>query len=185
MRFTHHIWAALGWYDLARGHFLRQPYGAEATVARVRVDLLITVDAASGPTSGFVNRRVFPSVRQNLNIYQTTPSSGGESASGPWSHGGPNTAMSPGDTSIENSDRTKDYPGAPGRAHGRIVDDSANEVFDTIQRMLGQVVDINYRGPGTTRHAFNLPHTSNRHALRPEILSETSGRIGRIEGFTV
>ncbi len=49
----------------------------------ISIDLLITIDAAKGPVSFAVNNDVTPNVKQNLNIYQTKPSS-------IFSHGSPN-----------------------------------------------------------------------------------------------
>ncbi len=40
----------------------------------IKIDLLITIDAAKGPVSFAVNNDVTSNVKENLNIYQTTPS---------------------------------------------------------------------------------------------------------------
>jgi hypothetical protein len=66
----------------------------------VRVDLVITVDAALGPLSGAASRHVAPCVRRNLNFYQTTPQARIRSC------GGPNIALDPQRTSVENKDHT-------------------------------------------------------------------------------
>jgi hypothetical protein len=68
--------------------------------ATVRVDLLVTVDAAIGNLSQNLNRSVGRCVRTNLNYYQTTRK-GVEK-----SFGGPNRALAPTKTIVWNHDLT-------------------------------------------------------------------------------
>jgi hypothetical protein len=70
------------------------------THGAVRVDLVITVDAALGPLSGVAPRHVAPCVRRNLNFYQTTPQARIRSC------GGPNIALDPQRTNVENNDHS-------------------------------------------------------------------------------
>lgn len=45
------------------------------TASKINTSLLLTIDAAKGPVSGTVNRKVNDNVKHNLNIYQTSRSS--------------------------------------------------------------------------------------------------------------
>ena len=65
------------------------------------VDLLITCDAASGPTSDSLNRNIPPCVLRNLNFFQRIKRDDQEQ-----SRGAPNTADDPSFTTIENQDWT-------------------------------------------------------------------------------
>jgi hypothetical protein len=67
---------------------------------RVRVDLLVTVDAAVGNLSKMMDRSVGKCVRTNLNYYQTTRKNIEQSC------GGPNTAVDPKMTMVWNHDLT-------------------------------------------------------------------------------
>lgn len=71
---------------------------------RVRIDLLVTVDPAFGIFSSQINRSVPPSVRLNLNYYQTTSSNIG-------SYGGPNQAIDAARTRVVNENLTARRPG--------------------------------------------------------------------------
>lgn len=104
-----------------------------------RIDLLVTIDAADGPLSGVTNRRVWPSVRRNLNIYQTAGSSRkGSSGShyGVYSHGGPNTAFDSSVTEVKNIDWTSKYSADPGEGHVTIDDDSIADVTQAVREEL-------------------------------------------------
>jgi hypothetical protein len=68
--------------------------------AAVRVDLLVTVDAATGNTSSSLDRSVGRCVRTNLNYYQTTRKNIEKS------FGGPNQAIDPNSTIVWNHDLT-------------------------------------------------------------------------------
>jgi hypothetical protein len=105
---------------------LRDQTSGEALGA-VRVDLLVTVDAASGPTSGSVNRSVPQCVRRNLNFYQTTSSRVG-------SHGGPNQAVDSNATVVQNFDLTGDA------SHDSMDERTNDRVLDAIQGVLGREV---------------------------------------------
>jgi hypothetical protein len=93
-----------------------------------RVDLLITVDAARGPTSASLDRTVGKCVRTNLNYYQTTPH-GLEK-----SFGGPNAALDPSKTVVWNHDLTGRIipdpdPARPPHAPTHItIDEQTNNV---------------------------------------------------------
>jgi hypothetical protein len=67
---------------------------------RVRVDLLVTVDAARGNISDSLDRSVGRCVRTNLNYYQTTKKNIEKSC------GGPNSALDPKQTIVWNHDLT-------------------------------------------------------------------------------
>lgn len=116
------------------------PSSTPPDVGVVRVDLLLTVDAADGPMSGIVFRDIARSVRRNINLYQTYPASrprsGGATASGVLSHGGPNFAVSPTATVIENYDLTGWYTADPGQGHGRIDNDTNEAAFEAIRGTL-------------------------------------------------
>ena len=95
----------------------------------VRVDLLITVDAATGPASNVMNRKIPPCVRTNMNFYQTFPSQERDFgvSKGVWSHGGPNTAVDPRVTQIESVDLSEALePDGRGLAHSNI-DEATND----------------------------------------------------------
>lgn len=102
--------------------------GPHPVAGFVRIDRLITVDAASGPMSGWAQRRVWPSVRRNLNIYQTHPST-------IRSHGGPTEAVDTTATRVDNEDWTSRYEDQS--AHGRIDEDSNDRALAAIQEELG------------------------------------------------
>ncbi len=74
----------------------------------IKVNLLVTIDAAGGPDNDRVRRLVSSNVEVNLNIYQTNP----EWGSG--SHGAPNIAILPDRTKVINSNYTNRYIGEPG-----------------------------------------------------------------------
>lgn len=129
MRLTHHLWATMGCYDVRTNKFFSS-FEHRPSAVDVRVDLLVTVDAASGPTSGWVSRRVFPIVRHNLNIYQLhSPGLVG-------SHGGRNTAIDDAATLIINEDWSSRYQANPKRAHGAIDNDCLGEVNAAIRAEL-------------------------------------------------
>jgi hypothetical protein len=118
---TYYGFSSRRFYEVFRmeGRMSRETLGA------VRVDLLITVDAASGPTSLVVNRTVPACVRRNLNFYQTIASRIG-------SRGWPNRAVSSSSTVIENVDLT-------GQATHASMDEYTNaRVLDAIQGVLGR-----------------------------------------------
>ena len=89
----------------------------------VRVDLLITVDAASGPGSGGIDRSVPACVEHNLNFYQSTPS-------GIASRGWPNVPNSPTATRVDNTEITS-------TSHADIDEDTNDRVLDAIRGVLG------------------------------------------------
>ena len=103
---------------------LRQQMSAE-TLGAVRVDLLITVDAASGPATALVSRSVPQCVRRNLNFYQTTFSPVG-------SHGGPNQAVDSSATVVQNIDLTGEV------GHDAMDERTSGRVLDAIQGVLGR-----------------------------------------------
>lgn len=96
----------------------------------VRVDLLVTVDVAWGPQSGIMSRRVWPSVRRNINFYQ-------KHGSPIWSHGGPTDAVESNVTNISAQyDWTSKYDADPSSAHRKIDEDSLHEVLKEMQAEL-------------------------------------------------
>lgn len=86
---------------------------------KVLVDLLITVDGASGPASGALSRDVASCVVRNLNFYQPTRS-----------RGGPNIANVPSGTQVENTE-------VPGAAHGGIDEETNPRALQAIRGVLG------------------------------------------------
>jgi hypothetical protein len=135
MRLVSHISMASRFYEVRSKTFVREIYrmpqpGAEI-FGFVRVDLLVTVDAAQGPLSGLTFRRVFPSARRNLNYYQGTGSSIG-------SHGGPNVAMDPNATEVVNLDLSRRYAANPGAGHGQIDNDTIDYIVEAVEGVLGR-----------------------------------------------
>jgi RHS repeat-associated protein len=105
----------------------------------IQVDLLITVDAAAAWETDEVDRTISANVKENINIYQTTPSS-------VKSHGGANTAIDPTKTTVTNSNYTGFYNGTPGQSdyqessHSTIDDMSQGRVIQAIVNKMGGAV---------------------------------------------
>jgi hypothetical protein len=119
--------------------------GANPLNLPTRVDLLVTVDAARGPTSGSLDRSIARCVRTNLNYYQTVPY-GTER-----SYGGPNTALDGTKTIVWNHDLTgrkirDPDPSKPPFAptHVTIDEQTNNVVIDAMKKALvkAQVKDF-------------------------------------------
>jgi len=92
------------------------------TQGRVRVDLLITVDAARGPATDSVYRGVSLCVRRNVNYYQRTPSRIG-------SHGDPNQ--------VDATMTEYVYEDWTGKAEHADIDEKTNDkAFVEIQNQL-------------------------------------------------
>ncbi|APR78679.1 Hypothetical protein A7982_04026 [Minicystis rosea] len=133
-----------GYYNVNRRTW-QQYYSPSADRTRevvgiARVDLLVTIDAAQGYMSDANSRRVAPSVRKNINIFQTNPSGrdfGTGVALAPRSHGGPNTAMDEAATLVENRDWTSRYAGAPNEGHGSIDNDAIEATVAAVRAELG------------------------------------------------
>lgn len=85
-----HVARSMPFYKIGGGFSQKRPG------LPVRVDLLITVDAALGPASELLERTVAPCVRTNLNYYQTQPSGN------VGSFGGLNSAASDANTLVFN-----------------------------------------------------------------------------------
>lgn len=103
--------------------------------ARVRVDLLITVDVAAGPGSARVDRHVPSCVRSNTNFYQTTESR-------IFSRGGKNQADDNTSTQIDNRDLT-------GQAEHATIDEFTNSsALEEIVGKLGVVAMPSTAPPG-------------------------------------
>jgi|GEM_PF-3461416 len=81
-----------GWFDAIP---------TSEVVGETCVDLLLTVDAATGPMSGLMQRDVPPCVRHNENYYQLNARIEQE-----MSHGGPAIPSDPNSTTIVNEDFT-------------------------------------------------------------------------------
>lgn len=90
---------------------------------KVLVDLLITVDGASGPASGALNRGVASCVVRNVNFYQGSRSRIG-------SRGGPNVATAPWGTQVENTE-------VPGESHSTIDEATNPRALQAIRGALG------------------------------------------------
>jgi hypothetical protein len=103
---------------------------------RVRVDLLLTVDAAIGNISDSLDRSVSPCVRTNLNYYQT------ERKNVEKSRGGPNRAADPTKTIVWNHDLTNTP--LPDPDHYSIQAQLNNLIMNIFQQALSvkQVTDF-------------------------------------------
>jgi len=141
------IWQNLTYYEFATKTFkpLIGGHGnrTDGSLGLVRVDSLITIDAAAGPGSPLMFRRIPPAVRRNLNIYQTVPSTWGSSEStagssrtGVRSAGAPNLAHDPRATDMMNINATQSFKNAPGRGHGNIDNRTINQVLEEINKTL-------------------------------------------------
>lgn len=108
-------------------------------VDKIQVDLLITVDAAAAWETDEVDRTISANVKENINIYQTTPSI-------VKSHGRANTAIDPSKTTVTNSNYTGFYEGTPGQpdykvsSHSSIDDMSQKRVIQAIVNKMGGTV---------------------------------------------
>ncbi|XXT23704.1 hypothetical protein WME94_19385 [Sorangium sp. So ce429] len=146
MRLAYRLGMSFPYYSTHMGAFLgplsrgRHVAGRTRVVwGYTRIDLMVTIDAATGPSSGMISRRVWPSVRNNLNIYQTEGGTGGESSGsrfGVGSHGAPNSAFDGAVTRVDNRDWTERYRDDPGRGHASIDGDSADAALEAIQEEL-------------------------------------------------
>ncbi len=145
LRISYRLGMVFPYWNVGAGRL--EPYpptfgtgSAHVLAGFVRIDRMITIDPASGPTSGMVSRRVWPSVRYNLNVYQTHPAShaqsGGLFQMGVRSHGEPTEAFDATATRIENVDWSSRYTGDPGSAHGRIGRDTIDLVLASIREEL-------------------------------------------------
>lgn len=125
------LWQNRTFYDTGARRFLGMfAGGGSATVGYVRVDRLITVDGAVGPTSSLMFRRIPPNVRRNLNLHQIYPSSIG-------SHGGPNEAHNTRATLVQNRDLSNRYRGRASSAHASMDEDTLLEVLECICGAIG------------------------------------------------
>lgn len=104
---------------------------------KIQVDFLVTVDAAAGPQSDQVDRVVSDNTKENLNIYQTTPSSIG-------SRGGENKRADGSKKGVTNRIKVS-YVDDKGKkrtmTHGVIDDQSATEVIQAILEKLNKKDD--------------------------------------------
>ena len=130
LRLSSHIWLARRYYELSSESFRRSRRDGH-TVGFVRIDLLITVDAAVGPISSIAFRRVQPCVRKNLNFYQRFSSGVVRS------HGEPNRAVDKRATLIDNRDLSSRYRNTPDSAHGLIDNDTLDDVIQAIRGTFG------------------------------------------------
>ena len=89
----------------------------------VSVELLITIDAAAGPSSAFVDRTVSPNVKENQNFYQTTRST-------VLSRGKENKAVNATKTSVVNTDMSKNSN------HSSIDDNTLDNIIQMITKKL-------------------------------------------------
>jgi hypothetical protein len=126
---TRQIESTMSWYSYSSGRLL-DVFGMEDRMSSdamgaVRVDLLITVDAATGPLTVGLDRTVPPCVRVNLNFFQTTPSR-------IMSHGGANVAVDPGATTVRNVAKS-----GAGVTHGNMGELTNSEALEAIRKVLG------------------------------------------------
>lgn len=99
---------------------------------KIRVNFLVTVDAAAGPQSDQVNRVVSDNTDENLNIYQSTPSKIG-------SRGDKNKRSDGSSKGIANRIKvsyTDDKGKKRSMSHSVIDESSANEVIQAILNKL-------------------------------------------------
>jgi len=94
-------------YGYSWGGVLAQHLTKRLKEDHITVKLLITIDAAAGYKSDIVSRVIGNNVEENLNIYQTEPSS-------ILSRGYPNTAENSEKTLVDNFDYSNTYAGTPG-----------------------------------------------------------------------
>ena len=153
--FAWQIWQNLRYYAFSSQRFYTF-LGADAfasnTIGVTRVDLLVTVDPAVGPGSRQMFRNIPPSVRRNVNTYQTHPSAretSGGMETGASSHGGPTTPLDRQATQVENRDVSHRYRATPGEAHGRIDNDTNEDSFELIRGVLGYESVPSSFPPGT------------------------------------
>ncbi|HPN69893.1 MAG TPA: hypothetical protein PLZ32_10255 [Saprospiraceae bacterium] len=105
----------------------------------IKVNLLITIDAAGGPENEFVRRTVSNNVEENLNIFQTEPPV--ISGINIGSHGQENKSCSP-STCVINSNYTGYYKGIPGNedfnpvTHGNIDEVARGRVVKAIEKVI-------------------------------------------------
>src|SRR5690606_7258628 len=98
----------------------------------IKVNFLITIDAAKGPNSDEVDRKVEDNVEENLNIYQTKKSSVG-------SRGGKNTRNDGSEKGIKN-EISVSYTDENGKkhttVHSNIDDATLNKVINEVLKKL-------------------------------------------------
>lgn len=94
------------------------------------VDLLLTVDAAKGPASPTVDRKVPDNVKQNVNFYQT-------GASGIGSRGDPNRASNSYKTEVVNANLTKELDKEKKVTHGNIAEVTKEANLELVRHALG------------------------------------------------
>jgi RHS repeat-associated protein len=94
--------------------------------ANIPVSLLVTIDAAAGPDTKRVNRTIPSNVKENVNVFQTNPSSIG-------SHGGENKKQENSNTTIVNVDLTRIT-----NEHGKIDNVTLQAVIKTILQDLNK-----------------------------------------------
>jgi RHS repeat-associated protein len=121
--------------------------------AGINVDLLVTVDGSDGPLQNTtVNTDIPDNVSENVNIYQTddsgssslsrstnATSSGSSDSSNsdsgtsnsPGSNGGPNTAVDPSKTNVNNINKT-----GKGINHGNIQQKSLTEIWNAFKKTI-------------------------------------------------
>jgi hypothetical protein len=83
-------------FDVGGSLTAQDPDVSMSVCGRLVVDLLVTVDAAKGPLSAFVDRSVPVSVRRNVNDFQTTALANEE-----FSYGAANVAVNTTPTTVE------------------------------------------------------------------------------------
>lgn len=104
------------------------------TVPNARVDLLVTIDVASGPTSDLLNRSVPDNVLLNRNFFQTAPSLNG-------SRGAPNSGKNVNNTNADSRfGRALDFIPIIGKTerHGGMQDMTRSEAVFFMKRTLNE-----------------------------------------------
>ena len=133
MALTYSIYARLPLYEATTSRFARYvvPGVSDALWCRPRVDFLLSIDPARGPGSGSAQRRIFSSVRLNINYYQTHESR-------IYSRGGPTVAMVPAITEVRNFNWSNRYTGDQREgAHGKLDEDTYSNSLQAIRGVIG------------------------------------------------
>ncbi len=123
-------------YGYSYGGVLASHLEKRLAKAGIKVNLLVTVDAAAGPQTNKVDRRISDNTEENLNIYQTNVSPIG-------SHGAKNTREDNSSSGITNIIKVN-YVDEKGKqrtiSHGVIDEVSAQEV---IAKILAELIKKN------------------------------------------
>jgi RHS repeat-associated protein len=115
----------------------------------IKVALSVTIDAAGGKDTKYVDRSVDKNIEMNLNIYQTNPEvlTQGKIQIETWSHGDANTADDPSETTVENDNYTNYYVDGPDGTpepvtHSNIHKISLGHYLQVIEQVIDHQIDV-------------------------------------------